>query len=281
MRLKSIIAAAGIMLLCTGCSQNTKDVSALENVEEVGKNKYTCTYEDCKYEFVTSLPEQTKDAPLIVMLHGYGDSAEGFRNGTGMDKKANPLGYALVYPSAGLGWNSGIAEEDKPDEEFLISLVQYLQDTYGLDSKHTYAVGFSNGAFMTHRLAMEASDTFEGCVSVCGMMPERIWNEREQAKPVSFFQITGENDSVVPKHSDGSADHKNDPAIEDVMDHYVQTGGMKLTEELTVGNMSRLSKYGKGKRQVWDLFVGKGSHGWYFRDVDTNEMILEFLETQQ
>lgn len=64
----SLLAA----FILTGCSSSGPK---LENVVLDENNKYSCTFEDVKHEFVISLPEESKNAPLIVMFHGAGDSA--------------------------------------------------------------------------------------------------------------------------------------------------------------------------------------------------------------
>lgn len=278
---RKITVSCLLFLLLTACTGRTEALPAPEQIEQVSDQKYTCTFQDVKYGFILDLPEQTQNAPLILMLHGYGNTADGFRSTVHLEAQANPLGYAVAYVSGGTEWNSGLAAAGDPDQEFLVSLAHWLQETYGFDSAHTYAAGFSNGACMVHRLAAEASDTFSACVSVAGMMPAGIWEARQETEPVSFFQITGEKDAVVPKHSDGSAEHTQAPAIEDVLDSYVQAGGMTLSEECTAGTESTLTKYAGGNRQVWHLVIKNGSHQWQGGGADTNALIMEFLEAQK
>ena len=82
---------------------------------------------------------------------------------------------------------------------------------------------------MAHRLAMEAGDTFRAVVSVSGMMQPEVWEKRNKTNNVSFFQITGEKDDVVPKRSDGTAKYTTAPAIEDVMEYWAKSDGLSLT----------------------------------------------------
>ncbi len=272
----------------------TEDMKEIEDIVREKGNKFSCTYDSTKHDFVVDLPNKVEGAPLVVMLHGYGESAEGFRSTTHFEEKANALGYAVVYvtgasnpkdATSASGWNSGIGMEGNKDVEFLVALAKYLQKEYSLDKKRTFAVGFSNGAFMTHRLAMEAGDTYAAVVSVAGMMPESIWNERSETNEVGFFQITGEKDDVVPKNSDGSAKYSQAPAIEEVMDYMVKSNGLELLETCEIGTESILSKYGSETKQtqVWDLFIKDGRHSWPSESIngmDINALILEFLETQ-
>ena len=169
--------------------------------------------------------------------------------------------------------------------EFLTALAKYLQSEYSLDRMNTFVIGFSNGGLMAHRLAMEG-DLFTACVSVAGWMPGSIWDLRREFNEKSVFQITGEKDEAVPKNSDGSAKYSNAPAIEDVMDYWAESNDLEQHESMTIGNGSLLTKYtGEGKTpQVWHLFVKDGRHSWpseRFNGIDTNTLILEFLESQK
>ncbi len=276
--------------LLTGCGK--EEMKKIENIVQEQDNQFSCTFDGVNHDFILDLPDQTDGAPLVVMLHGYGNTAESFRSTVHFEEEANALGYAVVYvtgaaspndSTSSIGWNSGMGIEGNDDVGFLVSLAKYLQKEYSLDKKRVYAVGFSNGAFMTHRLAMEAADTYAAVVSVAGMMPEGVWDERNELNEVSFFQITGEKDDVVPKNSDGSAKYSKAPAIEDVMEYWAESNGLEPSETCEVGKGSVLSKYtSKGKqKQVWNLFVKDGRHSWpdeSISGIDTNAMILEFLE---
>ncbi len=293
--MKRIIAfclVMGVLACFYGCAREETQIWNLDEIVQEKDNTFSCTFDGVKHQFLLDLPEQTEGAPLVLMLHGYGGSPEGFRTSVHFEEEANAMGYGVVYvagaPNPGdvtssSGWNSGISSTGNRDLEFLVALAEYLQKEYLFDSTRTYAVGFSNGAFMTHRLAMEASDTFSAVVSVAGMMSERVWNNRNKSNNVSVFQITGEKDDVVPKNSDGSAEYALAPAIEDVMEYWAESNGLDVAEKVVMGKKSVLSKYGSGekKSQIWHLFVGDGQHGWPEADIngiDTNALILEFFE---
>lgn len=280
-----------LIILLTGCGNKT-EIKRIENIVQEKEHHFSCTFDGIKHDFILDLPDETNGAPLVVMLHGYGNTAESFRSMVHFEEEANALGYAVVYvtgavnpgdSTSSIGWNSGINIDGNDDVGFLISLAKYLQEEYSFDENRTFAVGFSNGAFMTHRLAMEAADTYAAFVSVAGIMPESIWNERKELNEVSFFQITGEKDDVVPKNSDGSAKYSQAPAIEGVMEYWAKSNGLESFETCEIGKGSVLSKYtSKGKRnKVWHLFVKDGRHSWpdeSISGIDTNAMILEFLE---
>ena len=268
---------------------------SLDYAEASGDAGLLCVYDGVKHECILDLPKESRGAPLVLMLHGYGGSALGFRRDTAFEQTANPRGYAVAYvtgapspedPTSSTCWNSGIAASGNRDVEFLCALANYLCGTYGFDADRVFAAGFSNGAFMTHRLAVEAYDIFAAVVSVTGMMPENIWKECPDRCSVGVFQITGEKDDAIPKNSDGSAKYAKAPAIENVMEYYVRANGLgPAAETCTVGNNGLLVKYSSDQtqKQVWDLSIPDGRHSWpgeKITGIRTNELILEFLETQ-
>ncbi len=284
-----------LFVLLGGTGEGNADSPGIEGLVREKPGAFSCRFDGVKHSFVLDLPDETEGAPLVVMLHGYGNTAESFRSTVHFEEEANPRGYAVVYvtgasdpnsPTAANGWHSETDTEGNRDAEFLVSLAEYLQKEYGLDRSRTYAVGFSNGALMAHRLAMEDADTFSAFVSVAGWMPESVWNGRRETNETGFFQITGEKDKAVPKHSDGSAQYAPAPAIEDVMEYWAESNGLDITETEQIGNASVLTKYASKEKpqQVWHLFVKDGRHSWpgmRFNGIDTNALILEFFEAQQ
>lgn len=276
-------------------SETEEPEIGIEDVVQKSETMVSCTFDGVAHEYMTCFPEQCEGAPLVLMLHGYGNTAESFCEMVHFEETALQKGYAVVYvtgapdpndATSAFGWNSGIGQEGNRDVDFLVSLANSLQKEYSFDKERMFAVGFSNGAFMTHRLAMEADDTFAAVVSVAGMMPERIWEKAGQSSDIGFFQITGEKDDVVPKNSDGSAKFAKAPAIEDVMDYWVTSNGLTQSEETEIGKSSVLTKYAKegSNKQVWNLFVKDGRHSWpdeNISGINVNELIVEFLETQR
>ena len=265
----------------------------LSDVKNVCDNKYSCTYDGVYHEFILCLPENAKDAPLVLMLHGYGESADKFKDITRFDQTAVPEGYAVCYITGApnpkdhtslRGWNSGIASGGNDDMGFLMALSDYLRGEYGLSKDKLFAIGFSNGAFLVHRLAVEAGDKFTGLVSVAGKMPETMWAKREQAVCTNFFQINGEKDDVVPMKSTGSDKYTKDPAIEDVIDYWVTREGLSKTEESVTDNGSVLTKYGSDSSNVsiWNLWIKDSRHAWPNESVNRisgNDYIMEFFRS--
>ncbi len=260
------------------------------NVNSISGNHFTCAYNEVHHDFIVDLPEVPEGSPLVIMLPGYGNTAESFRLETGFHENANAQGFTVVYvtgasdpgsKASATGWNHDSKKGGNKDVEFLTSLASYMHDEYGTDENRCFAIGFSNGAFMCHRLAVEASDTFTAVVSVAGSMSASPWENRSEKNKVGLFQITGEKDDVIPKHSDGSAKYSKAPAIEDVIDYFVSTNKLDNMETITIGMDSSLTKYSCAEgKPVWHLVIKDGRHSWSsasITGVDTNQVILDYL----
>ena len=221
-----------VLFLFIGC-KSTK----LQKISFVTKTEFSCVYQGIEHKVIVDFPEVVENSPLIIMLHGYGNSASSFRSTTGFEKLATSQGYTVVWVNGSKNpkvrtslpeWNSGIGHNNNDDVGFLVSVVEYFQTNYNTSKEKVFAIGFSNGAFMTHRLALEANDVFTGVVSVAGKMPKYVWENKTEKCNVNVFQITGEKDNVVPKKLDNSAASAIDPAIEDVSEYYVQANGLEI-----------------------------------------------------
>ena len=290
-KIVSLILVAGIVSAMVSSCAKKREIIPLSGVTHIEDNRYSCTFDDIEHEFILCLPEETKGAPLVLMLHGAGESADVMRRTTEFDEAAVSEGYAVCYVNGAVdkasthplkGWNAGTAGGENRDTEFLVSLATYLENEYQLDTKRTFSVGFSYGGFMGYRLAVEAPDIFEAAVSVAGIMPLTMWEKKEERSNVGIFQITGSNDDIIPRREAGSSGSAIAPPIEDVISYWAEADGLDLLSEEPVGNSSTLTRYGSGDKapQVWHILVDNGYHSWpseSITGIDTNALILEFL----
>lgn len=282
-----LLVFAIIFLLFNSCSSKIRDVS-----KEEAQNKYSCQYNGTKRNFYLYLPELTnyENTKLVVMLHGYGNSARSFSMVTGFEKTVLPKNYAVLYidgipnPSvkmSGPGWNYNYDKYGKADINFIVEVVQLIQKQYGL-SKKAYVVGFSNGAFMTTKLAVEKARFFDGFVSVGGMMPEAVWHHRKGKKvPARFFQINGTKDDVTPMRLNDSAKYNPNPAMEDVIEYFVNQN--KTPPELKLEAINGKIDIYKYEDKVWWMLIKDYPHSWpsqRYCELNVNEIILDFLENQ-
>jgi polyhydroxybutyrate depolymerase len=159
-----------------------------------------------------------KSLPLVLVLHGGGQSPESAEWMSGMSTKADSENFLVAYPS-GTGrlsrmptWNSGnccgYALENKVDDvAFLSALIDKLEHDYSVDSKRVYVTGMSNGGMMSYRLACEAAGKIAAIAPVEGAQNV----ECRPAAPVSVIVFHGTADRHVA-YDGGTARSQIGPA---------------------------------------------------------------------
>lgn len=154
-------------------------------------------------------------APLVIVLHGHGESAENFEKYTGMSNKADREGFIAVYPQA-LGdpsdWHTAIDGPSKRDDiAFVREIIDLLEHKYRIDHRRIYAAGHSNGGIMTYRLASTLSDKLAAIgvtAGSIGMIDEHGDTLRiaPPPHPVSVIHFHGLADGDVPYHGGPESD---------------------------------------------------------------------------
>ena len=289
--LKKIIIFVMILSMLAGvcsCAKAPRPQSQITDVVQIEDNTYECQFEVVTFKFVLFLPEKIDgNTPLILMMTGLNTNSSGFKSQTNMDETACPRGYAVCYVQPGLrtggrGWDCGLSEPREVDSlDYLVNLVIYLQDEYGLSKTKAFAAGFSNGGFMAHRVATEASDTFLAVASVAGVMTNMIWDERSDKTSIGVLEIYGTADPIIPQNGNDTA--LPYPPIEDVMKYWAQANGLSASGTEQLSGVAELTKYTAflNKTQVWSVKIDGGEHVWPTEDIagfNANELILDFFD---
>jgi len=143
--------------------------------------------------------------PLVLYLHPL-RSAKGYLQTFGRgNEKADSAGFIAVYPNGlGASWNAGACcgpsngASGQPlvdDVGFMRALVAEVSTLACVDPRRVYATGFSNGGFLSHRLACEASDLFAAVAPVSAVMGMPTCTP---ARPMPVLMINGTADLIVP-----------------------------------------------------------------------------------
>ena len=258
----------------------------LENIAETERaGVFTCTYDGESCNFVVCLPEECgENTPLVVMLHGFPGTGEGMKTDTHFDEAACPRGYAIVYATSPSGWNSLMKTDPTDDIGYIEALTEYVRAEYGLSKNLAFAAGFSNGAFMTQYLAVDSAETFSAVACVAGMMPKKVWEMRSERANIGVLDICGTKDDVVPQNRNDTAKTSPNPAIEVVMEYWVEANGLDKSETSALSEAAELTKYtgGDGENQVWTVVIEDGRHSWPTEKTagfDANALILDFFDT--
>jgi polyhydroxybutyrate depolymerase len=155
--------------------------------------------------FTLRLPRETGGIPLVLVLHGNHPDARGefMREWTRFDQQGDAWGFAVAYPD-GIGgcWADGrgvtTADEAGVDDVgFLRAIIGWSAERHGTWPDRCVVAGMSNGAFMAHRMALEASDQVAVLAAVAGGLPASL-RDRRPAHAVSAMLIHGTADPVSP-----------------------------------------------------------------------------------
>jgi polyhydroxybutyrate depolymerase len=112
--------------------------------------------------------DASEAAPVIIALHGRPSNGYGMAALTDFNPVADEEGFIAVYPhGVAEEWNytrgnDSYSSNGMDDVQFLRWLVDDLSQDLNIDRSRVYVTGFSNGGFMTQRVACEAADDFAG-----------------------------------------------------------------------------------------------------------------------
>jgi polyhydroxybutyrate depolymerase len=116
--------------------------------------------------------------------------------------KSDAAGFVVVHPESSTSpgsWNAGAccdpaASAKVDDMGFLVALLDQLDSTLCVDDKRVYAMGLSNGGYMSYRIGCELADRVAAVgpvasgLAVSGCSPSR---------PVPLFAVHGTSDPLV------------------------------------------------------------------------------------
>ena len=178
-----------VVPLIIGCG--SEDENQLEIV--LGKNHFTTVIDGDMREYNVHVPagyDGSNEFPVVFMLHGGSGSGDQTYNDSGWKELGEEENILSVFPtswkycwikqSGGIRndntrWNSfpGIfefcdGENPRDDVKFLRQVVQELKENFRIDENRIYMVGFSSGAQMTFRCAVEMNDLLAAVVQSGG-----------------------------------------------------------------------------------------------------------------
>ena len=173
------------------------------------------------YQIETYLPyyvylpdgyDKNKSYDLLIGLHGFGDTAEGF-GGLWKGRELDKQNCIFIIPEApyrlpkemqaGTSW--GIMDDDKDlnvrsDKQLeaaLLKLTKLLKSQYKVN--HTWLMGFSQGAFCTYIIGLENPSIYDGIMVFGGWLQTDILSDKvlKKAKKVKVVIGHGTQDKVV------------------------------------------------------------------------------------
>ena len=250
-----------------------------------------------------------KVMPLLLALHGRLGTGAGQEKLAHLDKVSDEHGFLVVYPD-GLdrGWADGRGGTPSDrggvdDVKFLSALIDKVESEYKVDAKKVFAVGMSNGGFMSGRLACDLSDRIAAVGIVGASLSENTAATCRPRQPVSVMMIQGTADPLVPfeggalRKGAGGVVLSHEAAVKKFVEVDRCTGEPKedhIADNARDGTSVDVTSYGScaGESAVVGYVVNGGGHTWpggtqYLpavfigkttHNMDGSEVLWDFLE---
>jgi polyhydroxybutyrate depolymerase len=185
--------------------------------------------------------------PLVVVIHGAFDTAQGMERVSGFSLLADREGFIVLYPN-GMGilgflqhWNAGhccgkAADDQVDDVGFVAATIEDVCSRLRVDRDRIYMVGFSNGGMLAYRFAAERGDLLAAvapmAASIGGRPSQDLpeWRIPEPVQPVSMIPMHGLLDDDVP-YEGGISRHRGGTrtywSVEQSVEFWVAANGCK------------------------------------------------------
>ncbi len=228
----------------------------------------------------------TSPAPLVLALHGSGQTARSFSAKRGpLIRRASEEGIVLVFPqSTELAGKTRWVRQEMEDAGdpiddlgFLLRLIEVLEAEYAIDAKRVYATGFSSGALFCHELGARATSTFAAIAPVAGSLPAGL---PKPGGPIPILIVNGRRDPVRPY--DGGPNEEGAPiaSVADTVHSWTTSNGCAERPEVEAGKGVRIERY-SGDAEVVLVALARMDHQWPDASEgfgwDANREILEFF----
>jgi len=211
---------------------------------------------------------QGETMPLLLALHGLTQTGQSIMQFSDFNSIADTGNFIVAYPNGvGNAWNVGFAGGSTADDVgFISSLIDTLFAQYNIDLTRVYATGFSNGGFLSYKLACELGNRIAAIAPVSGTMTEGAFTSCQPARNMPVLHIHGTNDIVVSYN--GGFGNKSVDQVLAYWNGFNNCPGTAVIEDLPdlVAEGSTVQRYTwtpcDNASEVMLLKVINGGHTW-------------------
>ena len=186
--MKSILAALFLLFLSVAQSQTVVSMS----------------HDGMLRTFIYYKPntwDATQELPLLIVLHGLTQTATGIMEITDFNTIAEENNFIVCYPTGiNNAWNANmnVSVSSTDDKGFIEKITAYFRSNFNTNPQKQYLCGFSNGGFMSHKMACESDDCFAAIATVSGNMSDTVYTNCNPKYLTSVLHMHGTTDAVVP-----------------------------------------------------------------------------------
>lgn len=161
--------------------------------------------------YIVHLPpgyNKNSPTPAVIVLHGGSGNYQSVQGFTQMNFVSNQNDFLAVYPQGignappGYSWadgrNTTADQAGIDDVGFMSKLIDTLYYDYNIDTSRVYICGFSNGGFMTQRLACEIPEKFAAVGALGCSIDTNLIQSCNPSKAVPTAYFSGTSDPEVP-----------------------------------------------------------------------------------
>ncbi|MHC1774387.1 MAG: T9SS type A sorting domain-containing protein [Lentimicrobium sp.] len=211
---------------------------------------------------------QGESIPLLLALHGLTQNGQGIMQFSDFNTIADTGNFVVVYPDGvANSWNVGFSGGSTADDVgFLSALIDTLYHRYAIDLNRVYSTGFSNGGFMSYRLACELGNRIAAIAPVAGTMTTGAYSSCSPQREMPVLHIHGTSDFVVSYN--GGFGNKSVDQVLELWNNYNDCPAAPVIENLPdlVSEGSTVQRYTwapcTDSAEVMLLKVINGGHTW-------------------
>jgi polyhydroxybutyrate depolymerase len=152
--------------------------------------------------------------PLVIMLHGAGGTGEHAVRQYGWERKAEQEGFIVAGPDAWRPfpdwpanfltnprfWNDGGARgnaaiQASDDVGFIDAMVDDIARLTAIDRARVYVTGFSSGAGMAQRMAVDRANRYAAVAPIAGIV---VVPPTSPVRAMPFLYLSGDRDPLNP-----------------------------------------------------------------------------------
>ena len=204
-------------------------------------------HQNLQRQYIVHLPpgyNNNNPTPAVIVLHGGSGNFLNVQGFTQMNFVSNQNEFLAIYPQGqgiappGYSWadgrNTSADQAGIDDVGFMSKLIDTLYNDYNIDTNQVYICGFSNGGFMTQRLACETPELFAAVGGLgCSMDTNLIQTcNPNQAVPMAYF--SGTADPEVPYNGGAMRNPAVTPivAVDTAVQFWVNNNNCQTAEPL-------------------------------------------------